>query len=172
MTMLQELGNLGDFVGGIAVVATLVYLALQIRQNTATTRVQTVQHLLTSDTLAADSTIAGPVPEILAKLVSGEKLSRNEVSAYSIFMRGRVTEAWQVFYQRQNGMIEPDVADALLGRFEYYLQFRLFEGVWNESLRLGFPPEFQDYVESVITRHRADGDAPAAQPSGNPSGVG
>ena len=32
---LQDLGNLGEFVGAIAVVITLVYLALQIRQNTA-----------------------------------------------------------------------------------------------------------------------------------------
>ena len=33
--MLEDLGNLGDFVGGIAVVVTLIYLATQIRQNTA-----------------------------------------------------------------------------------------------------------------------------------------
>lgn len=33
--ILEALGNLGDFIGGIAVVVTLVYLALQIRQNTA-----------------------------------------------------------------------------------------------------------------------------------------
>ncbi|MFK7899038.1 MAG: hypothetical protein AB8G23_24625 [Myxococcota bacterium] len=32
---LNVLGNLGDFIGGIAVVVTLVYLALQIRQNTS-----------------------------------------------------------------------------------------------------------------------------------------
>ena len=32
--MLEALGNLGDFIGGIAVVATLLYLAVQIRQNT------------------------------------------------------------------------------------------------------------------------------------------
>lgn len=30
---LEDLGDLGDFVGGIAVIATLVYLALQVRQN-------------------------------------------------------------------------------------------------------------------------------------------
>lgn len=33
--MLEALGNLGDFIGGIAVVVTLVYLALQIRHNTS-----------------------------------------------------------------------------------------------------------------------------------------
>lgn len=33
--MLDELGNLGDFIGGVAVLVTLVYLAIEIRQNTA-----------------------------------------------------------------------------------------------------------------------------------------
>jgi hypothetical protein len=37
-SILEALGNLGDFIGGIAVVATLVYLALQVRQNTAALR--------------------------------------------------------------------------------------------------------------------------------------
>ena len=32
--MLEQLGNIGDFVGGLAVLVTLVYLAIQIRQNT------------------------------------------------------------------------------------------------------------------------------------------
>lgn len=32
---LDTLGNLGDFIGGIAVVVTLIYLATQIRQNTS-----------------------------------------------------------------------------------------------------------------------------------------
>ncbi len=31
---LDALGNIGDFVGGVAVIATLFYLAVQIRQNT------------------------------------------------------------------------------------------------------------------------------------------
>ena len=47
---LEALGNLGDFVGGIAVIVTLIYLALQVRQNNrqlhenaAATRAATVQ---------------------------------------------------------------------------------------------------------------------------------
>ena len=38
---METLGNLGDFIGGIAVVVTLVYVALQIRQNTRATRAAT-----------------------------------------------------------------------------------------------------------------------------------
>ena len=157
--MLDELGNIGEFVGGLAVVVTLVYLAIQIRRNTATTRVQTVQHLLTSDTAAADSVIAGPMPEILAKLEAGGKLSPSEVSAYTFYMRGRITEAWQVCYQKRNRMIERDVADALLGRFGSLTRFGLFRAIWNHTLKVGFPAEFQEYVEAEMNEigQRVDG---------------
>ena len=36
--MLEALGNLGDFVGGLAVIITLIYVAAQVRQNTAAVR--------------------------------------------------------------------------------------------------------------------------------------
>jgi len=36
--ILESLGNIGDFVGGLAVVVTLVYLAIQIRHNTTALR--------------------------------------------------------------------------------------------------------------------------------------
>jgi hypothetical protein len=32
--VIEDLGNIGDFLGGIAVVVTLIYVATQIRQNT------------------------------------------------------------------------------------------------------------------------------------------
>ena len=43
LTLAQLLGNYGEFVGAIAVVATLGYLALQIRQSNVATRAQSVQ---------------------------------------------------------------------------------------------------------------------------------
>lgn len=152
--MFDELGNLGDFIGGLAVIASLIYVARQIRQNTATIRVQTVQHLLTSDTAAVDSVIGGPIPAILAKLETGEKLSTSEIAAYAFYMRGRLTEAWQVFYQQQNGMIEKSHADALLSRLEFFANHGIFAVVWDDKIKIGFPPEFQEYVESKIKARR------------------
>ena len=45
MSTAQLLGDFGEFVGAIAVVVTLVYLAIQIGQNTKATRAQNVQDL-------------------------------------------------------------------------------------------------------------------------------
>lgn len=36
--MFESLGNVGDFVGGIGVIITVIYLAFQIRQSTASTK--------------------------------------------------------------------------------------------------------------------------------------
>lgn len=46
MTTLESLGNLGDFIGGIGVVATLAYLAVQVRQNTAALRTASRQAIV------------------------------------------------------------------------------------------------------------------------------
>jgi hypothetical protein len=45
---LESLGNIGDFIGGIGVIVTLIYLALQIRQNTIATRADSYQAVVAS----------------------------------------------------------------------------------------------------------------------------
>ena len=49
-TFAQLLGNYGEFVGAIAVVVTLGYLAMQIRQNTATIHLSESAHRATIET--------------------------------------------------------------------------------------------------------------------------
>ncbi|MGR8948207.1 MAG: hypothetical protein ACU84Q_09190 [Gammaproteobacteria bacterium] len=45
---LQDLGNLGELIGAIAVVISLIYIAVQIRQNTWTVRASTEQAVFES----------------------------------------------------------------------------------------------------------------------------
>ena len=40
---LEDLGNLGEFLGSLAVVASFIYLAIQVRQNTAPIRAGAAQ---------------------------------------------------------------------------------------------------------------------------------
>jgi hypothetical protein len=46
MGSFEILGNLGDFIGGIAVVVTLIYLAIQVRQNTIALRTASRQEIV------------------------------------------------------------------------------------------------------------------------------
>lgn len=54
---LQDLGNIGEFVGAVGVVVSLVYLAVQIRQNTKATRANSVQDLTENINKAAEKLI-------------------------------------------------------------------------------------------------------------------
>ena len=45
---IQELGSLGEFLAAIATLATLIYLALQIRNNTSVARAEAVREFTTS----------------------------------------------------------------------------------------------------------------------------
>ena len=52
---LNELGSLGEFMSGLAVVVTLVYLAIQIRHNTRAVRSSMHQDMVESTLRIAES---------------------------------------------------------------------------------------------------------------------
>lgn len=124
MTIL-ELGALGEFVGAIGVIATLVYLAMQIRQNTrsmeegkrlalAQTYQMRADALQTMLVQAANSEHIGP---ILVKLTSlGYPENVGAIEQLTTEERGRFRQ-WQIaqqthwdnlFYQYQQGFLDPE----------------------------------------------------------------
>ena len=147
---LGTLGDLGDFVGGVGVLITLVYLAFQIRQNTATTRVQTVQQILNGSFLANVHSSNGPVPDVLQKVQAGVELDEREVGVYTFFVQGVLAQQWQIFYQRQNGMVEESLFEAYGERNRHFLSTGLFRAIWTNRLKVGYPKEFQEYVEQFL----------------------
>ncbi len=59
---LEDLGNLGEFLSAIAVVVSLVYLAIQIRQNTTAVRNSTFQEAIRDQISGIDQ--LNPNPEL------------------------------------------------------------------------------------------------------------
>ena len=72
---LEDLGNLGDFIGGIAVVATLIYLAAQVTQNNRLLRANTA------------SVRAASITAINERLVGVNQLLVEDQSLADIFVR-------------------------------------------------------------------------------------
>ncbi len=95
---LEDLGNLGDFIGGLAVIATLVYLAVQIRQNTRMLRSAGEQTTRSDST--ATITLAAQTPENAAVFHKGFSnpgaLSPEERTQFGLFMAA-------AFYHFQQG---------------------------------------------------------------------
>ena len=120
-----ELGALGEFLGSIAVLATLVYLSVQIRQNTRTIQAseklalaQTYQ--MRSDALqlmvvqAADSDYLAPIITKLAGAgypedpSSVDQLSEEERGRFRLWQIAQQTHWDNMHFQYQQGFIDTE----------------------------------------------------------------
>ena len=108
---LDQLASIGEFMGGIAVVISLVYLAIQIRSNTETERTSTYQSIV-SDFGALNNTMAS-TPELSHLFVQAmenyHQLSSDQKSRISqlFFQCFRYFE--NMFYQHKKGYLDDEV---------------------------------------------------------------
>jgi hypothetical protein len=99
----QDLGSIGEVVGALATVATLIYLALQIRANTRATRAETrrtnqVDQLGSYSEIIASEEVASIFEKGLADL---ESLTSTERLRFD-FLFSRIMGAAQNLFQDQS----------------------------------------------------------------------
>lgn len=122
---LAELGALGEFLGAIGVIASLVYLSIQIRQNTRSMndgrraalaqtyqmRADALQEMLVR---AADSEHVGPIIVKLTELgypedvTALERLTPLERGRFRMWQIAQQTHWDNMFYQYQQGFLDPE----------------------------------------------------------------
>ena len=108
-TILDTLGNLGDFIGGIAVIATLAYLAFQMRQNTETVRANSVRELTESILRATGALIEAENAEVyLRGTQSYSSLTVEERFRFGILVGMFVARLDTVLEYRQRGMVDDE----------------------------------------------------------------
>ena len=108
---ISELASIGEFVGGIGVLATLVFLVLEIRRSTKTLRANAktagMESLATfNELIASDAEIAA----IFQRILSGESLNSfdaNELFRFHIMVRALVQRMEAQYFQYVEGLIEP-----------------------------------------------------------------
>ena len=148
---LEQLANLGEFIGGIAVIASIIYLAIQIRQNTKLVRSST----LATNTMNWSS--------MLVNLASSDKsdaylsgiLGREDISPQHFVQFIQVARAMLVSFETQyhqylSGALDKDI---YLGYEracrDQMLAFPGFQMAW-EITRDGFSPQFVTLVDRII----------------------
>ena len=159
---LMELGALGEFVGAIGVVVTLVYLAIQIRQNTRAMQegrrlalAQTYQ--MRADALqemlvrAAESEHIGPVitkltdlgyPEDLDSL---DRLDAVERGRFRLWQIAQQTHWDNLFYQYQQGFLEDEYY-----RDSFRIRVRRLAPVWHALGLTGSRRSFEEEIARIL----------------------
>ncbi|HEY5680940.1 MAG TPA: hypothetical protein VIS55_12805 [Pseudomonadales bacterium] len=107
-----ELGAIGEFLGAFAVVITLVYLGLQVRHNTTSTRAGTLAYATDawSDYLQRQS--VDDLNLLLGLSIEPDELSSAEFMRAYYLYRVMFRRMESDFYQYRSGILDADTWDA------------------------------------------------------------
>ncbi len=152
-SMLESLGNLGDFIGGIAVLVTLAYLATQIKQNTSA--LQTASRQAISDAYRACNRIRLD-PEVGAAWVDG--LSRfpdmpfSERHVFSTVMNDESLFFQGAFALYESGQLDESTYQAYLGWISSIVATPGGSAWWAEVVRPIYAPGMVAAVDARLAR--------------------
>ena len=149
----QLLGNFGEFFGAIAVVGTLVYLARQVRQNTAGVKANAYQMWVSSNLQLNLATMSQRFSESAAK---GIYDSRN-LEPDSFFMFGLWNHsAFQLIqatdYMYRMGAIDHALWESEISRAAIHLDLPGVRQWWDAGGRTQLAPHFVDLVENYDSK--------------------
>jgi hypothetical protein len=158
---IMELGALGEFVGSIGVIATLVYLAIQIRQNSMATKAQAVQS--TSDkmidislAMSADASYAdlfNRAASDFSKLDPGERVRTGWL--WFAVMRGQET----LYHHYLEGNVDPRIWASYAASIDQNAKMRGFRQWWDDiSGTYAFASDFDAYVTEAVRKAEASGE--------------
>lgn len=151
--MLENLGNLGDFLGGVGVVVTLLYLAIQIRQNTRQLRADTES----AKTIAFEGTnsdVSHWISEIVENRDVAELWTRGLKDIDQLdetdrlrfdYLGMQLLQTWQIVFRRAEHVERPELWTTTILYFNMYSRNPGFLALWENSKRLLLP----DFVNAI-----------------------
>ena len=155
---LESLGNLGDFLGGIAVIATLIYLALQVRQNTLqiaqnsdwlraqTYRADQNAHVAATQLVASDASLAAIYRKGSA---DPDALTEDEWTRLAFYYGLMFGNYQNSLYQVEQGLLDKALWPNQVKIITMLLKSPGGARYWQQS-SFGHSVRFQEYVEKEI----------------------
>ena len=145
----QLLGNYGEFVGAIGIVITLIYLAIQVRQNTRMMRASIRQARSDSSVQLYSLGATSVVAEIRAKETRGEALTELEEERMFLWNICIWRQQQTVFFQAQDRLLDVQTADEQSAIVRTLMQYPSARRFWADQ-RHSFDSRFVAWVEGAI----------------------
>lgn len=148
---IQDLGNIGEFIGSLAVLVTLLYLARQYRHSAEQARIESLNHALgTHVQRVVEINSTDEKAELFRKFCADfDALSLNEKGRAHTLMLGLVVTFNQVIRLRKAGMLEDEEFDAIQGTMISILRTTGGKQWWGHY-RSNVPTSLNTFVTNAI----------------------
>jgi hypothetical protein len=156
MLDINTLAAWGEFIGGIAVVVSLIYLAGQIRQNSRLLRASTAS--ATIDAFNDASSLIVQDPEVARIYWDGmadrSSLSEADQRRFDALVAMNFNQWNQEHQFAGDGVISPGVWDSRTRTLRRFLQLQGLRQWWNEWRDM-YGDEFCEFVDGLIREGEA-----------------
>ena len=154
----DAIGAVGELLGALAVIATLGYLAAQIRQNTRTVRSATAQAIQSAmnDAHAHIKQDSAAARIYRLGLSEPSKLDEDEQVQFAMTMYSIFAQFENIFYQLQQGTLDSAIFERHSLAMEFYLQTP-GGADWWESWKGRFSKDFASFLAARLAINDSSG---------------
>ena len=148
---LQDLGSIGEFLGAIGVIISLIYLATQIHQNTKSVRTAAVD--AATDRFIESVRLVSLNPELAELLDAGHKnlaaLSDIQKRRYRMHYFANSLQFENLFRKYREGHLPDSQWQGIVDGLHYTMRHPGTRQAWTE-FRLLHGPEFRELIDAMI----------------------
>ncbi len=146
----DALGAIGELIGAAAVVGTLIYLSVQMRQNTNAVRLSSAQAVTEQlqymfALMSSDEALA----EIIVQAGNNDELSDTNRVRYNAWASNLMRAYENAFLQRQGGAIDHALWTGMTRMMIDVTKMPAFSSYWSNR-KHWLSDEFQQHMESEI----------------------
>jgi hypothetical protein len=147
---LSDLASLGSFVSGLAVLVSLVYLALQVRQAERNQQASIRQARITR---TADLALARLEPSVndafRSVLTQSEQMSAREVTQFIALAQAHFLNFEDAYFQFRSGLLVPSAFETAKTGIERLFSYPGGRYSWR-ALRTSFGNEFAEFMDALL----------------------
>ncbi|MEQ8694009.1 MAG: hypothetical protein RIC85_01615 [Gammaproteobacteria bacterium] len=154
----EAISAASELVGAVAVVASLIFVGYQLRQNTREIRLSSTNDVLSQ----FEATIRGIAhdDEISSLLFRGvpdpESIEGIEKYRFTLLCQSYYFYLAKAHYQFRSGTLEPAIWDAIRSQMMNFMNAPGLSAYW-EKHGWNFPAEFRAYVEQELKKGADEG---------------
>ncbi len=159
----QAIGAGAEALGAILVVASLLFVAMELRRNTNESRRHSMEDATSHRNdfirlIATDPDMAG----VVGRGLTGTGLNAHQWFRFNLFLYAIFVEF--EFNQRkfESGDIDADLWDAWLDAYRWWLQFPGVRKWWISS-PAGYTRKFRDFIDAEVSRQDLATDSVLAE---------
>jgi len=158
MPLLQALGNLGEFIGAVGVVISLVYLARQMIQNTTSVRAASFNSMIQNSIRLLEHAFRdSEFAEFLARAEGApETLTRAERLRWDSYMTAVYRHFGNLVYQYRVGALDRQMWEAYRAALKEHLRTPSWV-TWYRANAHVFSTALTEQVEKAVGELEAEG---------------